>query len=156
MAQDIGNLRVEITGIKELQAAFLQSPTIATTEINTAIKKSILLMKTAATKYAPVDLGFLRNSGMVSEFSNMKGVLKNTAPYAIYVHDGTLPHWPNITAITPWAERHGIVPFVLARSIADKGTKANPFFKKAIDESNTQVQNSFTVALANIVNKLSE
>ena len=42
--------------------------------------------------------------------------------YALYVERGTRPHWPPIAAITGWAERHGIPPFLVARAIAKHGT----------------------------------
>lgn len=54
-------------------------------------------------------------------------------PYALYLEQGTSPHWPPIEAVTPWAERHGIEPFLVAKSISEKGTPAKPFFKPACD-----------------------
>ena len=53
-----------------------------------------------------------------------------------------------------WATRKGINPYVVARSIARKGTKANPFFSTAIDKKKNEVDNEFDRALDNILNEI--
>jgi hypothetical protein len=49
--------------------------------------------------------------------------------YAIFVEKDTRPHWPPIAAITPWANRHGIEPFLVARAISKHGTKGIHMFE---------------------------
>lgn len=55
------------------------------------------------------------------------------APYAPYVHFGTRPHWVGVDKIRAWAEDHGINPYALQWSIAQKGTRANPFIDRAFE-----------------------
>lgn len=141
---------IKVEGLKEMVDVFTQSPAIASRQLNDAIKKSIFYIQGKAKKNTPVDVGFLRNSAYSTSFSTLKGTLRNRAPYAVFVHDGTAPHFPPIDAVAPWAERHGIPPFLVARAISFKGTKPNPFFEKAINESSQNVKNNFTVALNNI------
>jgi HK97 gp10 family phage protein len=150
MAENI----IKVEGLNEMIDVFAQSPALASRQLNNAIKKSIFYIQGKAKRNAPVDVGFLRNSGFSTSFSTLKGTLRNKAPYAIFVHDGTAPHFPPIDAVTPWAERHGIPPFLVARSISFKGTKPNPFFERAINESSQSVKNNFTVALNNIKSAL--
>lgn len=53
------------------------------------------------------------------------------SPVVRYLEDGTKPHWPPIADITPWADDKGIPPFLVARSIARKGTVAHRMFRDA-------------------------
>lgn len=146
-------LEVQIAGLDEMVASFKQAPGLFMTVFNKAIKKSIFVLTAAAKMETPVDLGFLRNS-MRESFENLIGTLDNTAPYALFVHEGTKPHFPPLDAITPWANRHGIPPFMVAMSIAAKGTKGVPFFDLAIDAQQLQVQNYFDVAMEDFKNQL--
>lgn len=151
----MANLQVKIEGLDELQKNFASSPQITAKAIDKAIKKSIFTLLINAKKAAPRDQGFLRDN-FVTEFSLLLGVLNNTAPYAVYVHEGTRPHWPPMDAITPWANRHGIPPFLVARSIAKKGTKAQPFFQDSIEESQSDIDRFFREALDEIGNQLTK
>lgn len=148
------SLSVEIEGLNELLEVAKKFPAEAAKEINDAIKKSILSLLGSARRFAPVDQGFLRGGGMQTRFSTLKGTLENTSPYAMFVHEGTKPHWPPLDAIEPWAKRHGIPAFLVARKIATKGTEAKPFFNQAIDEEQKTMDNLFEKALNNLVNKL--
>lgn len=149
-------IRVQIEGLKEFRAALEKSPQVAAAEFDKAIKRTILTLLGDARKKAPVDRGFLRGAGMVTSFSPLKGKLENTAPYAKFVHDGTKPHFPPLHAIEPWARRHGIPPFLVARSIAKKGTKAIPFFQEAVDENEKNINNIFEKAVKNIVDQIAK
>lgn len=151
------SLTLEIKGLDKLKEQFAKAPQIVLQEINPAIQKSIILLHRLAGQKVPVDLGFLGGAeAMKTELSNLRGTLKNTAKYAKAVHDGTRPHWIPIDAITPWANRHGIPPFLVARSIARKGTKAHPFFSDAIRDGQREIDSLFEKALNNIANKLAK
>lgn len=144
-------LEVKIEGMDQLVSRFKQSPRVFQQVYNKAIKKSVFALTGSAKIHTPIDLGFLRNS-MRETFQSLVGTLDNTAPYAIYVHEGTAPHFPPLEAITPWANRHGIPPFAVALSIARKGTKANPFFDLAIDDQQATVDNYFDKAATEFTN----
>lgn len=150
------NLNVQVTGLDKLQKAFKQAPTIANQHLNTAIKQSVFTLLANARIAAPVDQGFLRNSGMVTSFEILKGVLENRAPYALYVHEGTRPHYVPLSAIKDWSDRHGIPAFLVQRSIMRKGTKPKPFFKDSIEASQESIDKYFQKALDNIINELSK
>ena len=66
--------------------------------------------------------------------------------YAMYVHgyppnppDRSKPHMPPIAAITPWATRHNIPPFLVARAIAKRGTTLVPFMTKGIAAAEAKI-----------------
>ena len=109
--------------------------------LKAGIRKSIFTLEARAKKETPVGVsGFLRNAYR-ENFDGLKGELVNTKEYARYVHEGRKPgKMPPIGPIALWARRKGLaIPaFVIARSIAKKGTKANPFLKRSaqMEESN--------------------
>jgi len=148
-------INVKIEGLDKLQAAFKKSPSIAKEEINKAIKKSLLLIQAKATPFIPVDTGELRNKWLTT-FGTLKGTLENTAKHAVFVHEGTKPHFPPISAIERWANRHNIPPFLVAKSISKKGTKAIPFLDDGINKAMNQINSSFDLALTNITNRLAK
>lgn len=145
---------IEIEGLKEMQRAFKLAPAFTTSILNRAIKASLLILLGRSRQEAPVDRGFLRGAAMQTKFGNLTGLLKNTAPYAFWIHEGTRPHFPPLRAIEPWARRHGIPAFLVARKIARDGTKGVPFFDIAIDKTKTKVDNIFDRALVDITKQL--
>ena len=108
------------------------------------------LVASTARRDAPRDLGKLAKShtwtvdpaepptwGRV----DVNAVGPKGAPYPLFVHEGTRPHFPPVDAITPWAERHGIPPFALALAIARHGTRANPWLQRTVDSLRSRLRN---------------
>lgn len=95
------------------------------------IEGRLRAVEIAAKQRCPVDEGNLRSSSRIEMKDGRNGVegsLTFAAPYAVFTHEGTRPHWPPIQALEKWAKRHGIPsPFLVARAIALHGTKAHPF-----------------------------
>ena len=71
-----------------------------------------------------------------------------SAPHASFVHGNpnkkfrmsepfnrTRPHFPPVKALTGWAKRHGMNPYLVANSIAQKGTPIVPFLKMGFRDS---------------------
>lgn len=57
------------------------------------------------------------------------------APYAVYVEEGTRPHWPPRAPIELWAARvlgNAKLWFVVARAISRRGTRARHFMRDAL------------------------
>lgn len=67
-------------------------------------------------------------------------------------------HPPLKVFVLPWrytATRLGNVsPFVVARSIARKGTQPQPFIEKTYKETEPQIQEYAARAMANVISKL--
>jgi len=81
---------VTIEGMDKLEAAFRQAPKIFVTVFDRAIKQATLSLLGRVREVTPVDTGFLRNTGMETSFETLIGRVDNVAPYAVYVHEGTL------------------------------------------------------------------
>lgn len=60
--------------------------------------------------------------------------------YAVFVEKDTRPHWPPMSALQGWAERHGIPTFLVAKSIAEKGTKGIHMFEEELQDALPEAQ----------------
>ena len=121
--------------------------------LDRSIKKSIILLQRYAIQEAPTDQGRLRND-FHTELKKSFGRLFNPTRYAIYVHEWTRPHFAPIDKLQGWADRHGIPVGALRRSIARKGTKANPFMDRAVDQWEKQVDEIFSKEIDNFFNEI--
>ncbi len=73
--------------------------------------------------------------------SNIVGVVYSDKFYAPFQERGTNPYFPNIDALRPWAEDHGVSAVYLATLIAARGLIPLKFFEKAmISESDAVYQ----------------
>jgi hypothetical protein len=111
----------------------------------------------AAKERAPVDRGQLRagighkvDGGEIPQWVEIG---TRNIPYAPVIHEGRRPgSFPPVQAIAAWCARKSITvdPFVIARSIARKGTKARPFLTDALAASTPKIQGFFTTAAKEI------
>lgn len=89
-----------------------------------------------ARRNAPVDLGTLRNDinhTIIEKRDRIDGLILSAASYSAFVEYGTRPHFPPPRALKGWAARHGMAgaEYQIARKIAIRGTKAQPFMLPA-------------------------
>lgn len=75
------------------------------------------------------DLGNLANSILINLIDGgMNAQIYPEAPYAIYVEEGTKPHFPPPSALEGWARRHGFESaWPICKVINERGLKAKPF-----------------------------
>lgn len=59
--------------------------------------------------------------------------------YAAAIEYGTKPHFPPISALQGWADRHGIPVWAVARKIAREGTEARPYWQPAFEDLDKHV-----------------
>jgi hypothetical protein len=81
-------IKITITNLPQIKRAFNKAPKLMTKELNTAIAKSVLLIKRDSMKNTPVLTGLLRASHETT-FENLKGSVFTTRNYDIFVHEGT-------------------------------------------------------------------
>lgn len=130
---------IEIKGLEKLIKLADKYPAVAEKHVNSAIKVSLELIKSVARSGAPVGVGRNLREGWAIQMGRFSGKLTSTArsetgfAYGLAIEHGTRPHWVPISALKPWAEKKGINPWAVQRSIAKKGTKPNPFFSKAVE-----------------------
>jgi HK97 gp10 family phage protein len=100
---------------------------------------------------APEDTGKLRRS---IKYKKVRGgaVVLVGADYGLFVHEGTKPHWPPVSALQGWADRHGISPYAVAAGIAKHGTRAQPFLRDALE----QTQKSLPLEIQRMIGDIEE
>lgn len=77
------------------------------------------------------------------------------AAHAIYVHEGTRPHWPPAKPIRTWVRKKLNPPaaeidditFLVQRKIAREGTKAKPFIDVAVRAIEQQIPSRIEAAI---------
>lgn len=155
------NASVEVKGLKELKKRIALGG-IAYTPIrkfyNEYGKELKDASKAVLEQYDKDDTGTLKKSIKYTRRTAQTGALPKgvkvmaTAKHASYVHGDvkkafagkykespnwsrTKPHFPPVRALTGWAQRKGLNPFLVARAISIKGTPIVPFLKIAYDNS---------------------
>ncbi len=86
--------------------------------------------------------------------------------YGLFVHNGTRPHWIPKRELEPggtmfrWFAKRGITDkrhqFMILRSIARKGTKAQPWMADTFNKEWPEIEKLMISALDNIVNRLAK
>ena len=133
-------MRITVRGVGELRAKFTVARLIAL-PMREFLAKALYTVEAEAKPLIPRDTGYLGRS-LQSAIVGTVGTLRTRAPHALYVHGRppnpparSRPHFPPISAIAPWARRHGLNPYVVARAIARKGTRLIPFLTIAAKQA---------------------
>lgn len=148
------SVNVKIVGLNRLTKLAERYPATSEQYINKAISRSLVRILGAEKQEAPFGVsGMLRDNWKVTT-GRFEGALVSQTPYAAAVHEGSKPHMPPIQEITAWAKKKGINPWAVAMSIKKKGTKPNPFLKRAVGDVKDDVDKEFEDALNGALNEL--
>ena len=144
-------------------------------EIKTEIKISPSLLKLGNALEAGIQAGLLRAAGAVEaaavaeapiKTGNLKdairkyiegqrAVISATAPYSIFVHEGTGLYGPHKTKIVPSAKQALAFSIggkkIVVRSV--KGQKPNPFMARALKKVEGQIPGIFAQAIDEFLQK---
>jgi HK97 gp10 family phage protein len=127
---------IEIIGLDKLLAGFQGAPKVTEAEMRTAMTTSCLLIEGTARALVPRRTGALGGSighHIDGNGTTLTGEIGPSKGYGLYVETGTRPHW-----MPP-----GILPFPAMRTIARRGTRAQPFMKPAFDQNVARVTKLF-------------
>lgn len=138
---------IEIEGLDELIADFQNSES----RLNPVFRGWLKDMSDFAVKRAQINI---LNVGAVDTNELIQGIhyklsdngTKSTIKpsekadkYAAAVEYGSKPHWPPISALQGWADRHNIPVFLVARKIARDGTKPRYFWQQTFEDLDAHV-----------------
>ena len=127
---------IQIIGLEKLIAGFNGAPAVLHAQTRAAMTTSCLLIEGAARAKAPKKTGRLAGSithRISGGGANLTGEIGPSVKYGLYVETGTRPHW-----MPP-----GILPFPAMRTIARRGTRAQPYMKPAFDQNVGRVTKLF-------------
>ena len=103
-----------------------------------AMQRSVLIVEAAAKREAPVRTGNLRRTITSRvEQGGQRGVVGTNAPYARPVHDGSRLHLIRPVRARALMWKGAAHP---VRVVKHPGSKANPFFERAIASSKAGVE----------------
>lgn len=148
------SVELEIKGLDKVIKIADTYPAVAEKHINRAIKTSInLIAGVVATKAPRGVTGDLRNAWK-KEFSRFFGRISSGVEYSMAVEYGTAPHYVSPKQLAPWAQKKGLNPYAVSKSIQKKGTKANPFFQETADYASDGIDRVFAQALVDITKEI--
>lgn len=140
---------MQIEGLDELKQAFDRSPVEVGRILESATKDSGKEVQREAIMEAPHSTGNLQRS-VHMEYEPIQVTISPTANYAAAVEFGTRPHGVDPRVLESWAAKKGLNPYAVAKSIAMRGTKANPFMQRTAEKTQSKIQNLFDKALNEI------
>lgn len=120
----------------EIERAFREFPEKSAREFDKAVRRSArkLAEGVRGSRLTPADTGKMKNTIREHRIGKMAFAVRSGVNYALFVHEGTKPHFPPPSALKRWAIAHGMpgAEFAIARKIAQRGTKRRPFFEWAL------------------------
>jgi hypothetical protein len=140
-------MHVELQGFDEMGRRLEQYPRRTTDELRSTMQAGLLLLEADQRRHVAQDtrrlLGSITNriegSGQV-----LTGRVGPTTRYAFWVEYGRRPgRYPPLAAIAGWARRHGVHPFVVARAIARRGTRPQPFVGPSLERNRVTLERMF-------------
>lgn len=144
---------VTLVGQDRLARA-LRDPMFVRGPLRDFLEAASLRVEARAKEKAPVDTGRLRNS-IGREVETYRAIVGTNLAYARPVEFGSKPHFPPLSALQPWARRHGFPKgnagaYLVAGAIARRGTKAQPFLIPALEQSARVIQRFLDQAVRSI------
>lgn len=154
--------KLRIDGLDELKRNFDEAPEVLGKAAAEAMRKSTELVKIRARRKAGsppiVFTGELARS-IEATSTSKKGKIIARARHGAPVEFGTRPHFPPVAPLERWARIKLGKPglgFVIARKISVKGTKPQPFFEPAAEESIRDIERFFEQIGQKVVVKLAQ
>lgn len=146
--------RIEAPGLDRLETALLLFPAKVQQEATAVTWQATQQLEAQVKPLTPADLGALKNSygsEVKAIAGGVQGIMGSNSNYGAFVEYGTKPHWPPISAIEPWAQRHNIPAFLVARAIAKRGTKAVKMMEKTYKAQYNNIVNLYERMIARVV-----
>lgn len=139
---------IQVLGADELAAGLQKAAgTALPSETRRAMEYSLLLVEADARRGVRRDTGRLQNSithAISGQGGTLRGVVGPSVRYGLYVERGRRPgRPPPVAALAGWARRHGVNPYVVARAIGRRGTRAAPFLLPAYERNRARIVDAF-------------
>jgi HK97 gp10 family phage protein len=150
-------LTFRVLGLDRFQKGLQGAAKATPVEMRAAMAEATLAVESTARSLAPRDTGRLQgsiSSRITGSSTSLVGEIGPSVRYGLYVERGTRPHWPPVAALSGWARRHGVSPFAVARSIARKGTRSQPFMAPALERNRGKIEAIFARVGARVFSRI--
>lgn len=127
-----------------------------------AMVASTATVKRTAKEKVPIYQGELRRGIFDKVTSSIAKSVQGivyvaNVKYGLWIEKGTRPHFPPVEPLEKWGRiklgKPGI-GFLIARKIAKKGTKAQPFMLPALEDNKQKIQKYFEEGVDTVVKML--
>ena len=144
------SLEVEVVGLKDLVSDFKRAGGDATRLVQAAVLNSTSRTQHNIRTQAPHRTGALQQRVLMSVTATT-GIVHADEKYAEYVEYGTKPH-----IITPKNKKalYWKGAFSPVKLVHHPGTKANPFFRRGVDQSKAYIKEQFDKVMDRILKEL--
>ena len=144
-------ITIEIPALGDLLRDLQKAGAYGEQQLKTALRRGAIIIQRAERIEAPRDTSNMANRIDVSETGPLEVTISPRANYSETVHKGRRPGAPvSAKSLEGWARRKGLNPYAVAKSIERKGTKANPFVARAVDDVKGQVNDEFDIAAGKV------
>jgi HK97 gp10 family phage protein len=148
----VPNITIKLKNTNEIMAKLRKMPMEMTRQLDIAVKKTVSLVHNEAFKEAPVNKqangGNLRQSINSSITGIARGKVEVGSSYGVFVHEGTSPH--EIRPVNKKALANVRTGQFFGKLVRHTGTKPNPFLKRAVDNSESEIQDYFRLAVERV------
>lgn len=151
-----GSYEVMVKGGPELRVNLERAKKACSMAMDDIADDVVARIQNAITESGHSDTGQLSSNEMwtIEKTDEFTRTIKAAKEYAIYVDQGTGPaagheqYWPNMSALEPWCNNHGIDNvFLVARSIYRDGTEPVHFVDKALEGTEGKFSSYLDAAL---------
>lgn len=111
------DVKIKITNLAEIRAAFAKAPRLMTVNLQKAIQRSVLRIGARSRRNTPVRTGRLRASHYERFSATLRGEVGTNTSYDLFVHEGT------------------------------RFMRGRPYLRFAVQQEQTAVDNEFKVAV---------
>lgn len=151
---------------RELQRALLAGPHVLEKHLDRAIGRTVQEMARSARRHAPKAVSTLVNTIKPEQPSALEGRVVVGVDYARAVEEGTAGgRFPPVDNILDWVKVTRQVPddpslspddlaFVIARSIARRGTPPQPYLAPALEENRSRAERRISQAIDDALREL--
>jgi hypothetical protein len=133
-------MEIKVEGIGKIVGKLT---TLTALPMKHALTRAGMIVEKGAKERVHADVGRLRNSiTYVVDPSPIPTFVQvgTNVFYAPFVHEGRKPgKMPPVSALEPWAKKHGLNAWAVAISIMRHGIKPNPFLKDALEAGRGEI-----------------
>lgn len=155
------SLNVDITGDQQFRKALQQTPEALFKQLQKMVSRGGSEAAREQKRRAPKAQSTLVNSIRSIRDEDLSAIAAPNTDYAVFVNDGTGPGgFPSLQAIKDWIRVKGISPrnakddlddlaYMISRSIARKGTQAQPFVDNTAEKITPRIHRLMQQAARN-------
>lgn len=172
---------IDTRALEQFAGRLESLPEYALPVLEEAMREAVNVGLAAVIERAPVAFGNLRgsiNAQVQADKNGVIGIIGTNVPYALWVEEGTKPHWTPIAPLVEWVKKKQIagvyslktrrrlggkdqkdsenkaLAYAVQRKIAKHGTTGQHIFRDGLADSDAEINRIFERAVEKIIEQL--